>query len=42
MLRLMIGSDIHRRLDHLEEALDDARSEGALDAILLAGDFETA
>lgn len=42
MLRLMIGSDIHRRLDHLKEALDDARSEGALDAILLAGDFETA
>lgn len=42
MLRLMIGSDIHRRLDHLKEALDDARSEGVLDAILLAGDFETA
>ncbi len=42
MLRLMIGSDIHRKLDHLKEALDNARSEGALDAILLAGDFEAA
>lgn len=40
MLWLFIGSDIHRRLDHLEKALADARSEAAIDAILIAGDLQ--
>lgn len=40
MLRLFVGSDIHRRLDHFSDALAQARAEAPIDAILLAGDLQ--